>query len=501
MFEAGKEASMTGDTLMAILCTGVVGLIVLVSEAAGRFFGAPARVTRLMVHVSAGIIVSLAPLLFEGRWWPVGVAASVLLTMIITLRKGWLPAIHAARPSSLGTVWFAAAALLFFLLAWNEPFLITIPLLTMTFADAAGAVIGEFRQSTSLLPPAFGKKTWDGSIGVFLFAWFTVGLGWETFGLGPAGQALLVGLACAPVVTAAEALCRKGIDNLAVPLATVVTLLVIDSAPGQPQALLLAEAAGMLLAAASLKWRALSPDGAAGAFLIVAWLFGGGGFTWTLPILVFFIISSILSQVYARTRPGIEGIVAKGHERDIAQVAANGSVALAAYLGVVAGLPVPLMWAAMLGAVATATADTWATEIGMGHRRNARLITTGRVVPAGTSGGVTLIGSAGSLLGAVVIGMTALALAPVEQGSVLTAAVAGAIGGVAGSLADSVLGAAIQVRSRCPSCGLETEQRTHCDDVPTVTVSGWRFVDNDVVNALSGLVGAGAALLLFLTLR
>jgi len=491
---------MTGDSLMAIFCAGAIGIIVLLSEGAGRFLGTPARITRIMVHISTGTIVALAPLLFSARWWPAGVASVVLVAMIVSIRRGWLPAIHAARPASRGTMWFAVSTLLFYLLAWKEPFLVTIPLLAMTFADAAGAVIGEFRQNTIRLPVAFGEKTWDGSIGVFVFAGFTVSLGWEAFGLGSTGEALLVGLACAPVVAGTEALCRRGIDNLAVPLATLVTIMVIRATPGQPHAVLLAEVAGFALVAGSLRSRALSPDGAVGAFLLVAWLFGGGGLTWTLPILVFFILSSVLSQINARRRLDRDRILAKDHQRDIAQVAANGVVALAAYLGMIAGLPVPVMWAAMLGAVATATADTWATEIGMGFRPSARLITTGRVVPAGTSGGVTLTGSVGSLLGAAVIGVTALLLAPVEDGIVLLAALSGAVGGITGSLADSLMGATFQARSRCPVCNRLTERRKHCDDIPTIHAGGWRIVDNDVVNVVSGLIGAGVAGLVFLAL-
>ncbi len=491
---------MTGDSLMALFCAGTVGIIVLLSEGAGRFLGTPARVTRIMVHISTGTIVALAPLLFSTRWWPAGIASVVLVGMIVSIRRGWLPAIHAARPASFGTMWFAVSALLFYLLAWNEPFMVTLPLLTMTFADAAGAVIGEFRQNTVRLPDAFGEKTWDGSIGVFMLTGFTVSLGWEAFGLGSTGEALLVGLACAPVVAVTEALCRRGIDNLAIPLATVVTIMVIRATPGQPHAVLLAEAAGLVLVAGSLRSRALSPDGAVGAFLIVAWLFGGGGLTWTLPILVFFILSSVLSQINTRRRFDPDRVLAKGHQRDIAQVAANGAIALAAYLGTISGLPVPVMWAAMLGAVAAATADTWATEIGMGFRRNARLITTGRVVAAGTSGGVTLIGSIGSLMGAGVISASALLLAPVEAGIVGLAALSGAVGGATGSLADSLMGATIQARLRCPVCDRMTERRKHCDDMPTIHAGGLRIVDNDMVNAVSGLIGAGAAVLLFLAL-
>jgi uncharacterized membrane protein len=150
----------------------------------------------------------------------------------------------------------------------------------------------------------------------------------------------------------------------------------------------------------------------------------------------------------------------------------------------------------MLGAVATATADTWATEIGTGFKSEARLITTGQVVPAGTSGGVTLVGSLGSMAGAAIIGLTALLMAPVGGALVGRCAIAGILGGVTGSVVDSLLGATIQARRRCPVCRRPTERRVHCDGTPTLHAGGARFIDNDVVNAVAGIIGAGTAVLL-----
>ena len=60
-------------------------------------------------------------------------------------------------------------------------------------------------------------------------------------------------------------------------------------------------------------------------------------------------------------------------------------------------------WALFVGALASAQADTWATEIGAHAPRRPRLITTGREVPRGTSGRVTALGSLGGLAGGISI--------------------------------------------------------------------------------------------------
>ena len=104
------------------------------------------------------------------------------------------------------------------------------------------------------------------------------------------------------------------------------------------------------------------------------------------------------------------------------------------------------------------------------------------------------MGTSGSVLGALAIGITALLLTPVHRGAVGLCAVAGVAGGLAGSIADSLLGATVQVKFRCGECGKVTEPRNHCDGSVMEKLSGWGFLDNDVVNAVTGLIGALVAL-------
>ncbi len=145
-------------------------------------------------------------------------------------------------------------------------------------------------------------------------------------------------------------------------------------------------------------------------------------------------------------------------------------------------------WALFVGALASAQADTWATEIGAHAPRRPRLITTGREVPRGTSGRVTALGSLGGLAGGISIMVLAYTV-----GVPTRSLVAGGIGGVAGLLSDSVLGATIQARFRCRACEQDTELRIHrCGDRSKLQ-AGWRWFDNDAVNFASTAVGAACA--------
>ncbi|MCB0265859.1 MAG: DUF92 domain-containing protein, partial [Calditrichaeota bacterium] len=56
--------------------------------------------------------------------------------------------------------------------------------------------------------------------------------------------------------------------------------------------------------------------------------------------------------------------------------------------------------------------------------------------------------------------------------------------GIAGSLLDSMLGATVQSQFRCHICGKITERTSHCDDSPTALISGFRRINNDLVNIL-----------------
>src|SRR5687767_12031464 len=161
--------------------------------------------------------------------------------------------------------------------------------------------------------------------------------------------------------------------------------------------------AGLLLASAlaiaAWRARALTPGGALAAVVVGAACVIAG-WNWALLLLVFFISSSALSRYrHALRDERIASIVEKGDQRDAYQVLANGGVfAAAAVIASVAGDP---NWVAMAaGALAAATSDTWATEIGTLAGRPPRSITSLKALPAGTSGGVTVPGSLASVGGA-----------------------------------------------------------------------------------------------------
>jgi uncharacterized protein (TIGR00297 family) len=253
-----------------------------------------------------------------------------------------------------------------------------------------------------------------------------------------------------------------------------------------------------LLIGAAGYWRgALSGSGLLGALITGALTFGLGGWEWGLLLVAFFVSSSGLSAYRASQKQALAEKFAKGHRRDLGQTLANG--------GLVAGLavlsqrwPAPQWFFACAGALAAVNADTWATELGVLSATSPRLITTGRRVEVGTSGGITWLGITASLLGALFIGLIGgLALLVIGRGYVRAGVLSlgAAAGGLVGSLADSVLGATVQAIYWCDGCQKETERQLHRCGAATRLLRGWRWLENDLVNAIASLVGAGVTTL------
>jgi uncharacterized protein (TIGR00297 family) len=252
-------------------------------------------------------------------------------------------------------------------------------------------------------------------------------------------------------------------------------------------------AAGLVAAAAiasvARRTGSLSTSGAVAA-TAVGTAAVAAGWRWGALLVVYFVASSLLSRSGAAEKARRTGsVVEKGGERDAIQVLANGGVyAFCVLLAALVGAPANARLAvAALGALSAATADTWATEVGTLIGGAPRSLLTLRRVPPGTSGAVSPVGTLAMIAGALFIGLLARALSLTNAIGVV------AIGGAAGAMADSVVGATLQERRWCDACALATERRVHDCGAVTRRAGGLAWMDNDAVNLLATLVGAVVA--------
>lgn len=250
--------------------------------------------------------------------------------------------------------------------------------------------------------------------------------------------------------------------------------------------------------------QSLTRSGVAGAIIAGTTTVGLGGWSWGLSLIFFFVSSSVFSHLRSHEKERIAADkFSKSSQRDIAQAAANGGLAtlIAACYGLTSSQSLrEILRAGYAGVLATANADTWATELGVLSTRQPRLITSGKFVAPGTSGGITMLGTGAGALGALSLGIFFWLLSRCSK-SLAALPIIALISGVVGSAADSLLGATVQAIYYCPTCHTETERRVHSCGTSTSLLRGVPLFNNDAVNFLATLSGGLVAIVLHIGIK
>ena len=190
----------------------------------------------------------------------------------------------------------------------------------------------------------------------------------------------------------------------------------------------------------------------------------GGPYHSGLPSLLAVFLLTWGATRFGRSRKQQLGVAEDQRGRNAAQVAANLGVA---GLGAAAALTFPssVFAVTVVAALAEATADTLASELGEVLGGPPFMLTSWRRVSAGTDGAISLVGTLAGSSGAVLLVLVAALTLRLN----VAQAVGAALGAIAGLFIDSLLGATAERR-------------------------GW--LNNDAVNFLSTLAAALVAILL-----
>ncbi len=249
-----------------------------------------AEAARKLVHLGMGCISLAFPLLFSAAWpvWTLaGLAGAALcaLRFVPVLRRNLGGVLHDVDRASLGEVYFPLGVAAVFTLSDGEVLRFIVPIALLTFADAAGALIGK-RWGRHHFETLEGRKSLEGSlavggVGFLCVAGPLLAAGHET------NAALLAGAVMGLFALILEAIAWRGMDNIFLPLAAYAQISVFLAAPIPSLAARLAVLTGLLCV--GVVWRrgqVVDTSARLGAALALYLFWAVGGWEWLVAPVV-----------------------------------------------------------------------------------------------------------------------------------------------------------------------------------------------------------------------
>ncbi|HEX3110513.1 MAG TPA: DUF92 domain-containing protein [Thermoanaerobaculia bacterium] len=269
----------------------------------------------------------------------------------------------------------------------------------MAFGDGFATLAGKNIRGPRL--PWNEDKSWSGFLAFLAFGF----IGTEFTWLFVAGNPPLIVISIAVVLCAiAESLALNVDDNLVVPIVAGVSfpmLLAMRQVP-QPRLDVTWLVVNTVLALLGYAMKSVDLSG-----LIIGWLLGTiilvfGGWQLYIVLLAFFVIGTAMTKVGYR-RKATRGLAQeKGGRRGASHAFSN--VGVAAILAIVfATTNQTLFWYGAVAALATAAADTTASEVGQLIGRRTFLPLTLKRVPVGTEGAISIEGTLAGLIAGLLV--------------------------------------------------------------------------------------------------
>ncbi|MFA6287687.1 MAG: hypothetical protein WC661_09920 [Opitutaceae bacterium] len=209
------------------LVLGALGGLLLVVKRAQSQGVLGAETSRKAVHIGMGVICLAFPWLFAEAW-PVWMLAGLAvvslgaLRVVPVLKREIGGVLHDVKRASLGEMYFPVGVAAVFTLARGDGLAFGVPVALLTFADAAGALVGK-RWGRHFYETLEGRKSAEGSFAVAMVGFLCVagpliatGRGWSE----SVATAAVIGLFAATV----EAISWRGLDNVFLPLAAYVQI-------------------------------------------------------------------------------------------------------------------------------------------------------------------------------------------------------------------------------------------------------------------------------------
>ena len=362
---------------------------------------------RKSLHIAFGLGA------FALRWIPWWLAAIVALAAVL---GNWL-LLHRVvgnqvsrheRGYDAGIILYPVAVLALILVFRDQLPLAGVAWITLAFGDGFATLIGKALPIGSL--PWNRGKSWGGLI-AFLFAGSVAGAALSVWLGGPPLRFVFAAVIAGAFV---ETWSLGADDNITVPFASAVTLAVLAIEPMGgyvlPPRVHIWLAIHTVLAIAGWLLRTVTVSGFITGWVLGAIILLGAGWPLYIALLTFFVIGTLATKIgfESKSKRGLEQ--ERGGRRGFSHAFANVGVAAICAIAVSRATRgdthiemIPLFMG--IASLATAAADTTATEIGKLTGRSAFLPLTFRRVDVGTEGAISLEGTLAGIVAAAIVAM------------------------------------------------------------------------------------------------
>lgn len=252
--------------------------------------GSPEMI-RKTLHVVMGLIALSFPWIFADAW-PVltlSIIASLLIAVIkVAHMHDWQPVVCAKGRESVGEIVFPLSIGLTFLLADGDRLLYIVPVMILTLADTASALVGQ-RFGKKRFACTEGFKSLEGSFAFSAVTFLASFIPLTTMAGLNTDHALSISLILAVVAMMFEAIAWKGLDNLFIPIGALIILKThIKVDPLELKVRLILLVLMSIFIVFSRKNSTLNGSGVIGSALFCYFAYILGGLEWVImPILLY----------------------------------------------------------------------------------------------------------------------------------------------------------------------------------------------------------------------
>jgi len=201
--------------------------VMLLSEFAYRFLHFNTEWTRKIAHIGSGIIALSYPDVITNHWVVFALTLSFTFILFFSKKMGLFPSIFSVGRKSYGELFFVWSSwLLFWLYQYTgDVIYFYLPFSIVVFADPMAALVGTnfpFKKYSILK----NTKSWGGSVAFFITAFLLSYYFFSQYGVTK--EVFFISLLHGLILTFIEAISGKGLDNLTIPVVSVIFIYLIQ---------------------------------------------------------------------------------------------------------------------------------------------------------------------------------------------------------------------------------------------------------------------------------